>query len=324
MNILIVGFGSIGQRHLQNLQKLCPDARFWVLKKSSKHHVIKDCEIIHENIYTYYSNVEFITSLESSVVTFDCAFICNNSSEHLDYATRLAEMGVDLFIEKPLATSSKGVDRLQQIVHENSLVAAVGFQTKYSDIYLKLKNIIETSKVPPNHVFSRWLTFLPDWHPYEDYKQSYAAKKNLGGGVAATLLHELDMLYTLLPNLELANFVSGNFTSIGIEADDYLSINLISNNMPVHLSLSFGQTSEQRKIEIAFPDKFVEADFIKNQLKVIFRDGTQSVLRFNQQRNQLFELEIIDFLNSIKTRQNDVNSLLNSKNTLRIIDEILQ
>jgi len=56
VNILIIGFGSIGQRHLQNLLKNYPDNNYYVLNKSRHNSVIKDCKIIAQNIREFYQS----------------------------------------------------------------------------------------------------------------------------------------------------------------------------------------------------------------------------------------------------------------------------
>ena len=58
--------------------------------------------------------------------------------------------------------------------------------------------------------------WLPDWHPYEDYKNAYYARKDLGGGAALTLIHEIHLA------LELA----GKPLSVVGEISEYEKLNL--------------------------------------------------------------------------------------------------
>ncbi len=56
--------------------------------------------------------------------------------------------------------------------------------------------------------------YLPDWHPWEDYRQSYAARADQGGGVVLTLIHELDYLHWLFgkPKDRLCHRGTSNFS----------------------------------------------------------------------------------------------------------------
>ena len=174
MNILIIGFGSIGQRHLQNLHKNYPDNNFYVLKKSKHNNVLVDCKIVAKDANKFYHSVEFIDDIET-VDKFDIAFICNNTNEHMSYALSLAKKGTHIFVEKPLSHNVNGFKELEATVKDKSIIFMVGYQTKFSPVYLKIKELIKNEKI--SFVNSRWLTYLPNFHPYEDYKNRYAAKK---------------------------------------------------------------------------------------------------------------------------------------------------
>ena len=204
MNILIIGFGSIGQRHLQNLLKNYPDNNYYVLNKSRHNSVIKDCKIIAQNIREFYQSVNFINNIEI-INRVDVAFICNNTNDHMSYALNFAKQGVHVFVEKPLSHNSDNFKELENVVRNNSTVFMVGYQMKFHPVYLKIKELIKEERV--TFVNSKWLTYLPNFHPYEDYKKGYAAKKSLGGGVALTLIHELDMLNSLFDQIEYVNRV---------------------------------------------------------------------------------------------------------------------
>ncbi|MBT5400322.1 Gfo/Idh/MocA family oxidoreductase [bacterium] len=321
MNILIIGFGSIGQRHLQNLHKNYPDNNFYVLKKSKHNNVLVDCKIVAKDANKFYHSVEFIDDIET-VDKFDIAFICNNTNEHMSYALSLAKKGTHIFVEKPLSHNVNGFKELEATVKDKSIIFMVGYQTKFSPVYLKIKELIKNEKI--SFVNSRWLTYLPNFHPYEDYKNRYAAKKSLGGGVALTLIHEMDMLNSLLGDLKFVNSVSGNYSSIDIEADDYLSANFKSNNVAVNLNLSFAQIKDERVITINTSNKTIMADFTNNTIKVFTLGEKEKNYNFKLERNELFESEVRYFFKSIKDKKNTINTIEDSLATIKLISNFFK
>jgi len=320
MNILIIGFGSIGQRHLQNLLKKHPSNNYYVLKKSNHNNILIDCKLISGEINEFYPEVEFVNDIEA-ISSLDVAFICNNTNEHMFYALKLAKKGVHLFIEKPLSNNIEGYVDLESIVRDKSLVLMVGYQTKFHPVFQKIKKIIKKEKI--SFVNSRWLTYLPNFHPYEDYKKSYAAQKSLGGGVLLTLTHEIDMLNSLFGDLKLVNSISGNYSCLDIDADDYLLANFKSNNVAISLNLSFSQVKEERVIVINTSDKTVVADFINNTVDVFMLEGEAKKYKFNLKRNELFEKEIDCFFENIVHKKNTINTIKESLITIKLINKML-
>ncbi|MBT5491729.1 Gfo/Idh/MocA family oxidoreductase [bacterium] len=318
MNILIVGFGSIGQRHLQNLLDNYPNNKYYVLKKPHYNNVIKDCQVVSNDLADYYKDVAFIDSIDD-IDYMDTAFICNNTSDHLATALKLSKQNINLFIEKPLSHNSKDLDSLKKNLEQNKSIMMIGFQTKFNPIYLKLQKLIENEKI--TFVNSKWLTYLPNWHKYEDYKKSYTANESLGGGVALTLVHELDMLNSLFGSLELINSISGNFSNLDIKADDYLMANFKSQNRAINLHLSFAQVKEERTITINSSDKTIVGDFVNNTIEIYYKDEVK-LINFELERNKLFKDEVEYFFKSISNKGNCINTIDESIELQLLIDKM--
>ena len=63
-------------------------------------------------------------------------------------------------------------------------------------------------------------SFLPSWHPYEDYKLSYASVANLGGGVINTISHDLDLVLYLFGEPISVKSVKQNVGFLDIEVEE--------------------------------------------------------------------------------------------------------
>ena len=71
----------------------------------------------------------------------------------------------------------------------------------------------------------RWGEYLPGWHPWEDYRNSYSSRADLGGGVVNTLSHPLDYLHWLLGSVESINATTSNH-GLQLEVEDTADIEL--------------------------------------------------------------------------------------------------
>ena len=110
MNILILGLGSIGQRHLRNLHSINKNFNFFVLRKkfitpslNNKNLVVKQ-DIKKKYKLKYLKDLSQIKSLGLKI---DAAFICTPSKYHIDEAIWLIKNNINVFVEKPLGSNLK-------------------------------------------------------------------------------------------------------------------------------------------------------------------------------------------------------------------------
>jgi predicted dehydrogenase len=184
MKILIAGFGSIGRRHFQNLLSLGEkDILFYRSRKST----LPD-EIL--------SGFQVEKNLEKALAQKpDAVVVSNPTALHLDVAIPAARQGCHILLEKPISNSMDRIDELKKAVKVSGSRILVGFQFRYHPGLLQIKEWIQHDKIGSiYYVRTHWGEYLPDWHPWEDYHDSYSARKELGGGVLLTLSHPIDYL----------------------------------------------------------------------------------------------------------------------------------
>jgi len=185
MRILICGLGSIGRRHLKNLVALGQDDI--VLFRTGKATLPDD------DVAAWPTE----DSLERALERWSpqAAVVSNPTSLHLPTALAAAEAGCSLFVEKPVADSLDGLGHLASELEAHDRPALVGFQFRYHPGLRAAGDLMESGAIGrPISARAVWGEFLPDWHPWEDYRQSYSARSDLGGGVLLTLCHPFDYL----------------------------------------------------------------------------------------------------------------------------------
>ena len=213
--ILIVGFGSIGKKHLSIARRLFPDAQIMVLR-----HKKSPADIEHAN---------FVSNSEKEAIDFSpqISVICNPSSHHLSIATILATAGSNLLIEKPISNETKGVLKLIKFCKANKKVIHIGYNLRYRKSLLFFKNEIDNKCIGKIlSVRSEVGQYLPSWRADSDYRSSVSAKKSLGGGVLLELSHELDYLRWIFGEITWVRSTTAKLSSLDIDVEDYANLTL--------------------------------------------------------------------------------------------------
>ncbi len=126
---VVVGYGSIGRRHVKNLLNL-PDIQVIICTKRKDLKEIKNRKVI------VYRNLEKCLKEKPSI-----GFVTNETSKHIQTATILAQNGVDIFLEKPLSDSMKGVEKLLKIVKKKKLITQMGCNLRFYPPIVKIKKL---------------------------------------------------------------------------------------------------------------------------------------------------------------------------------------
>jgi predicted dehydrogenase len=245
---LFAGLGSIGQRHLRNLRALRGDVEVLAYRTRRLQTVVTDQLAVApgadpEREY----GVRVFHELEAAVAERpDVVFVCNPSALHLAVALPAVEAGVHLFLEKPVSHTLDGVADLVAAVEARGVVAAVGCQLRFHPCLRRLRDLLAGGAVG-RVVAARVQVgeYLPGWHPYEDYRTGYAARRDLGGGVVLTLVHELDYVYWLFGLPRRLWAVGGQLSRLELDVEDTASVLLEYERdgrpLPVHVQMDYLQ-----------------------------------------------------------------------------------
>ena len=212
LHAVVVGLGSIGNRHVSNLVDLGVGRVTIVRRPDSANQQFsppEECDVVYSLDDALKHNPDF-------------AILCNPTDQHVSTALECLSAGVPCLIEKPLAASlCESTKRL--LAHESVAAqkSAMAYCMRYHPAYAKTHELISQNRIGPIIYAKSWFEgFLPDWHPWEDHRESYAALPSQGGGSLRTLDHEIDFLNWTLGNPIQSTGVLCNSGSIGIEADD--------------------------------------------------------------------------------------------------------
>ena len=175
MNILIIGLGSIGQRHLRNLKKIEPKSKFYAIRsqRNEATPLLNNFnKVIKGNIKKKYSLCYFNSLFEiyKKKIKIDCAFVCTPSSLHVAQAIDLLKYNIPFFIEKPLGSSTRRLKELERLFKKKNIITMVGFQLRFNPLIKYLEKIGYVAYAPNEEKISEtspcpfWYIFLIPLH----------------------------------------------------------------------------------------------------------------------------------------------------------------
>jgi len=167
---LVIGHGSIGQRHVRILRALGCDVA-----------IISRRELGFQSCYT-----DLLRALEEHRPEY--VVVANPTSRHLETITALASAGFagKVLVEKPL------FGRSRTFIETPFSQFAVAYNLRFHPVVQRLRELLLGEVIISAQAYVG--QYLPDWRPASDYRQSYSASAAQGGGALRDLSHELDYL----------------------------------------------------------------------------------------------------------------------------------
>jgi len=313
MRTLVVGCGSIGKRHIRNLQALEAGEIIAHDVQPERCH-----EVEREYGVKAYTNLEEALAQKPAV-----ALVCTPTSLHIPPALFAARNSCHLFIEKPLSHSLDGVDELLQIVTEKGLVTLVGCNMRFHPSIVLVKELLEKESI--GRVLCARVQagqYLPDWHPWEDYRQGYSANMSLGGGVILDGIHEIDYISWLLGEVSRIFCFSGKLSSLEIDTEDTAEILLwFKSGAMAEVHLDYVQRSYGRSCQIIGEEGTILWDFSDKQVK-LYSAETKEWQAFPDEldydTNQMYVEEMKHFIQCLEGKAKPMQDINGGKKILEI------
>lgn len=245
MNALVIGYGSIGARHVRLLTEL--GCRTAVV---SRREV--DFPVVYHGL------------AEALAAEYpDYVVIANETNQHYDAVSALARFGYKgtVLVEKPLFSNWVEISPLP---FKNVFVA---YNLRFHPVIQRLKKLSEGERILSVQAYVG--QYLPDWRPTSDYRVSYSATAEQGGGVLRDLSHELDYLTWILGKWECVSALGGHFSSLEITSDDIFALMLVTPSCPIlSLQMNYLDRVGRRLILINTDNHTIEADLIRGTITV--------------------------------------------------------
>ncbi len=278
-NICIIGKGSIGKRHHRILEK-----NF-------------DCNIFFIRRFPKFLNeIELKISLIKKF-NFDFFIICNPTILHYAVIKRLIIFKKPILVEKPLFYPKNIINN--KLILKNKKIIFTAYMMRYDKGINYLLKYVRSRK--PISADINWLTYMPNWHKNENYKNSYASIQKLGGGVISTCSHEIDLAIYLFGDVISVYSTNLNQGLKNIDVEDKnISILKHKNGVVSKILLDFSSRYIERKIKLYYEKFIIEWDFLSSAIFKITNTNTKKIYTYKQNIDDLYLKELNEFIFSNK------------------------
>ncbi len=233
---LVIGCGSIGERHIKNLLSLgqtvyCYDREIGQM----------------ESMVTKYG--VSVLDFKAKHIQVDAFVICTPPTFHLPFAREALEHGAHIFIEKPISHRLEGVDEVIAEAKRQGKVLQVGYQLRFHPGLKLVKKLLDEGRIGKLlSIRAEFGQYLPDWHPTEDYRNLYTAHRSAGGGILLDASHELDYVMWLVGSkVTEVHCIAGKLSSLDVDVEDTAEILLrFGNNVISNIHIDFVQRGYTR------------------------------------------------------------------------------
>lgn len=319
LKILVIGCGSIGERHIKNLKSLAvAEVLACDQDKERREYIKNKYEIAVFQNYEQAFSSEFI----------DAVLICTPTSEHITPALAAIQQGCHVFIEKPISHTLEGVDNLIKEASCKNLILMIGFNLRFHSNLQQIKKLLDSEAIGKpisarTHFGAHFFYRLP-YHPWiEDYREDYAAKRVGGGVILDSATHHIDYISWLFGKVKEVFCYSDRTGSLELEAEDIAEILLkFETGAIASLHADFIQQPYQSKFEIIGEKGTITWSFdFTNNIVNLFSEAAnkwQTLSKGNFDYNETYAGEIMHFIECIQGKEQPIVDGIRGKEILEI------
>jgi len=297
---LIVGLGSIGRRHARNWSSLGYGPPAVCHQRNAPQPERLGVEARE------YWDVDQALERERP----DVVLVTNPTSLHVPVARQAIDAGAHVLVEKPLASSTQGVAELLEAARARRRALMVAYNLRFHPGLARMKALAQQQAI--GRIVSARADageYLPDWHPWEDYRQSYSARVDLGGGAVLTFSHELDALCWLVgaPRSVTARVMHASSLEIDVEDTAEIILEFESNALG-SIHVDYVRRAARRTIELIGENGILRWDYQRNRLELYEADTRQWRIEDGDPaypRNQMYLDELRYFVECLPAEHRD-------------------
>lgn len=290
--IAFVGLGSIATRHLKNVHAYLASqgdsCTVDLYRSSLGRPLADDLQPLVSKAYLYADEIP-------AGRQYDVVFVTNPTSMHYETVARFAAHTKSFFIEKPVFDSTEVNEKVFETIKD--IPSYVACPLHYNSVLQYVKQHVNPDEVICARAMSS--SYLPDWRPGQDYRMTYSAHKDLGGGVSIDLIHEWDYLTWLFGMPTECHQLINKVSNLEIDSDD-LAIYIGKNQKTTfELHLDYFGRQTQRTLDLFTADDTIHCDLIAGTVSNLKKGET---IKLDSERNAFQMAEIAHFFEIINNK----------------------
>jgi predicted dehydrogenase len=318
LRVLIVGVGSIGERHLRCFQL-------------TGRATLAVCEVnaaLGDRVAGRYAISGVFADLDAALAgpTIDAAVIATPAPLHIPLASRLAERGIHLLIEKPLSTSLTGIDRLQQLVTRSNITAAVAYVQRAHPALRSMKEAMDSGRFGrPVQLYAMSGQCFPMYRPA--YRETYYADRAAGGGaIQDAITHLINTGEWLVGPIDRLVADADHLVLEGVAVEDTVAVLARHGRVMGSYVLNQHQAPNETTITVVCEQGACRAELVKNRWLSAATPGSEWQLEaeYAFERDSLFVTQAEMFLDAVGGKSDPFCTLAEGVHTLRCNLAMLQ
>ena len=322
MNILVVGLGSMGKRRIRLIKEMYPDYNVYGI----------DGREDRRKEATELFGIECTQSISqvASRYTIDAAFICTSPLSHNEIITECLKHKWNIFTEINLV--SDGYKENMELAKKNGCVLFLSSTFLYREEIRYIRDYVD-SEQKWNYIYHIG-QYLPDWHPWENYKDYFIGDKRTNG-CREIMAIELPWITKTFGDIESFQFNADKMTGLKIDYNDNYIIQFKhKNGNKGTLVVDVVSPVAVRRLEIyaenkylqwsGTPDTLLEYDNKTDELKPValnekaeHKEGYRDFIVENEYKN-----EIQEFIDVVEKGKCPIYGFEDDLRILNLIDSL--
>lgn len=298
VRVAVIGVGSFGKNHVRVLKTI----------EAVELAGVVDVNLDRaQEIAREFGCPAFATT-EEILGQIDAAIVAAPTVAHEEIVTELLEHGVDVLVEKPIADSSLGGERLATLAKERSQILQAGHLERFNPAVLALEQAVT---VP---LF------------FEVHRLSVFAPRSLDIDVVLDLMiHDLDIVLSLTK--DMPNEIRAAGISVLSPKVDIANVRLsFASGCVANLTASRVSTEKVRKLRLFQPGEYISLDYARQDAIRLAISGNEPAIGFvplKVEHGEPLRLELCSFLDCVRTRSQPQVDGFAASNALKVAEAIL-
>jgi len=313
VRVIICSLGSIGRKYARIIKESWPEIEVGALRSGLSKNSSK------------YVDRSFTTEEEAIQWNPDAVVIASPANQHLRQALMFTKNNIPTLIEKPIGTGDEIEDDLKKLAKRSKDTPIyVGYILRQDPGASITKGLI-TDKRIGQLVSARFYcgSWLPDWRPDTDYRKSVSAKKDLGGGAALELSHEIDMALYLLGDLDINYGECWHSKALDVETEDQcLVVGRDCNGCLVTIEIDYCTKKPERYVSLRGSEGSIYWDLIQGTITQTAEGKKSEESVIGSMSDERFYKQLSLFWNASKQGGHSLCTIDEALKVLRIIKDI--
>jgi predicted dehydrogenase len=276
IRVAIIGYGFLGKWHAE---------KAYDIKNADLVAIVDSFEESQNNAREKFPHIKIVADIKEVIHDIDAAIVVTPTSTHFNLVEYLIKNDKHVFCEKPLTSTVKDSESIQESLDGKNLILQVGHSERFHEIWEK-EDYFASFLTPPCSIkISRFA-------PFKGRATDVDVVQDL-------MIHDLDLISMLL-NDELVNVSSIGFKSLTKNWDHVESVLKFKTGTQANIIVGRNSVEEVRSVEITNNAGTVLIDLLNNKMcKTINSDGNVTIDSDQYNKRDHLYLEQEEFYNSI-------------------------